>query len=506
MATPLKTAPVANAGAIQNGSTSSDANGDALTYTWALTGRPAGSTAALTNPASATPSFTADVAGTYVASLVVNDGQVNSAAATVTINAIATNATPVANAGTVQNVITASTVTLNGSASSDANGDSLTYAWTLTGRPTGSTAALANPTSATPGFTADVAGAYVASLVVNDGRVNSTAATVTINATVTNAAPVANAGAAQNVITASVVTLNGSASSDANGDALTYAWTLTSRPAGSSAALANPTSATPGFTADVAGTYVASLVVNDGRVNSTAATVTINATVANAAPVANAGPVQNVATGSVVRLNGSASSDANGDALTYVWTLTGRPAGSSAALANATSATPGFTADVAGTYVASLVVNDGKINSSGATVSVQALSPAIQLYSVSDGFFGGGETLTSLPYTSSSSQSKSSVCVGSGCATDVTVATFRLAAVGGNFTITGLTAVNQTTGSNVVPSFTGLTQNQAIGAGTSSTFELRSPFTRGATVNLRYSFTLQETGQQFDYAVQLRTN
>ena len=195
------------------------------------------------------------------------------------------NLPPVANAGPLQNVTAGTVVTLNGSASTDAESDPLTFAWTLTSTPAGSTAVLVSATSAAPTFTADVAGVYIASLVVNDGKVNSTAATVTVTATVANAAPVANAGAAQNVVTGTLVTLNGSTSSDANGDTLTFAWTLTSRPAGSTAALASATSARPTFTADVAGTYVARLVVNDGKVNSTAATVTVTASQAPASNV-----------------------------------------------------------------------------------------------------------------------------------------------------------------------------------------------------------------------------
>ena len=80
-------------------------------------------------------------------------------------------------------------------------------------------------------------------------------------------------------------------------------------------------------------------------------------------------------TGTVVTLNGSASSDANGDQLTYSWTLTSRPAGSAAVLAGATTAAPAFTADLAGTYVASLIVNDGTVNSAPATVTVTAATP-----------------------------------------------------------------------------------------------------------------------------------
>ena len=72
----------------------------------------------------------------------------------------------------------------------------------------------------------------------------------------------------------------------------------------------------PTFTVDLAGNYVAQLIVNDGTVNS--APNTVNITTVNVAPVANAGPDQGgKALGSPITLNGSASSDANGDPLTY---------------------------------------------------------------------------------------------------------------------------------------------------------------------------------------------
>jgi hypothetical protein len=187
---------------------------------------------------------------------------------------------------------------------------------------------------------------------------------------------VANAGVAQNVTTGTTVTLNGSASSDANGDPLTYAWTLASKPGSSTAALTGATSAAPTFLADLAGTYVASLVVNDGKVSSTAATVTVTATTANATPVANAGVAQNVTTGTTVTLNGSASSDANGDPLTYLWTFASLPAGSTLTPgASSTTSIATFVPDVPGTYVLRLVVNDGKVNSSPATVVVTASAP-----------------------------------------------------------------------------------------------------------------------------------
>ena len=100
----------------------------------------------------------------------------------------------------------------------------------------------------------------------------------TTSPTGTNSAPVANAGAVQSVVFGAVVTLDGSASSDANGDLLTYSWAFTSKPSGSSTTLSSATVAKPTFTADVAGAYILNLIVNDGKVSSAVAQVTVTAT------------------------------------------------------------------------------------------------------------------------------------------------------------------------------------------------------------------------------------
>ena len=95
---------------------------------------------------------------------------------------------------------------------------------------------------------------------------------------------------------------------------------------------------------------------------------------ANPAPVASAGPDQNIPTGSLATLDGSGSSDADGDTLTYHWSLASRPAGSSAALSDSTVVNPAFTADVDGAYVVSLIVNDGAVDSAADSVTITAAS------------------------------------------------------------------------------------------------------------------------------------
>ncbi len=90
------------------------------------------------------------------------------------------NQVPVANAGNDLSVITGNQVTLDSSASTDADNDSLTYQWVLLSFPTGSTAFLNDSASVTPIFTADVDGNYVVSLVVNDGTVDSVSDSVIV--------------------------------------------------------------------------------------------------------------------------------------------------------------------------------------------------------------------------------------------------------------------------------------------------------------------------------------
>ncbi len=88
--------------------------------------------------------------------------------------------------------------------------------------------------------------------------------------------------------------------------------------------------------------------------------------------MANAGPNQDVYTGSLVTLDGSGSSDPDGDPLTYNWSFASKPGDSTATLSDATIINPTFTADIEGTYVITLLVNDGTLNSSTDTVTVIA--------------------------------------------------------------------------------------------------------------------------------------
>jgi len=178
---------------------------------------------------------------------------------------------------------------------------------------------------------------------------------------VINHPPVADAGPDQNIQATSQndvsVQLDGSKSSDPDNDLLTFSWTDQSNNVIGTTAVVQLT--VP------AGTYTFTLTVTDpGKLSSSATThVTITAPV-NHPPVANAGASQTLGctgqNGSVVTLNGSGSSDPDGDPLTYVWKdAAGNVVGTSAIVQRTLSS---------GTYTFTLTVTDtGGLNSSAAT-------------------------------------------------------------------------------------------------------------------------------------------
>jgi len=113
--------------------------------------------------------------------------------------------------------------TLSGSGSTDIDHDELEFAWSLTGSPEGSVAAISNSTSETAAFIPDIAGTYTFSLVLSDGEYSSNVAIAWMSTI--NRPPIAIAGENQSIHAGESFVLNGSDSSDPDNDELTYLWT-----------------------------------------------------------------------------------------------------------------------------------------------------------------------------------------------------------------------------------------------------------------------------------------
>jgi hypothetical protein len=180
-----------------------------------------------------------------------------------------------------------------------------------------------------------------------------------------NQVPVANAGADVEVYAGAGgvvnVELDGSESSDADGQELTYSWTWEIDGEVKTASGVSP------VVEFGRGEHVVTLVVNDGLEDSLSGEVVVK--VLNVGPVADAGQDATVYAGidgvASVELDGSGSSDVNGDALGYRWLLEGVEIGW------------GVNASVelaVGDYVVELVVFDGWDEDSD-TLAVTVVGP-----------------------------------------------------------------------------------------------------------------------------------
>lgn len=291
---------------------------------------------------------------------------------------------------------TGADVALDASGSSDAEGDALTYAWTLVSKPAGSAFALGTANTAKLSIKPDVLGNYVFNLRVTDSKSAFAEKSVTVTADNTPPNPVMVVNATytaqpvtQPALSVSVgagIVLDATGSTDADGDAVTTTWELIEKPAGSVAALV-VTGQSARFSPDVLGLYKVRARGADGKGAYAETIYQINA--ANTAPVnvirgavaVISRDTQTVPVGQPVVTSGILSFDEGGAKLSYAWAVDTRPSGSVAALAAATAAVPSFTPDVAGAYVLSLTVNNGrqsavaylKLNAVTSTSSVIAL-------------------------------------------------------------------------------------------------------------------------------------
>lgn len=254
------------------------------------------------------------------------------------------NTAPVADAGPDREVFAGTPFQLDGTGSSDADGDLLLFRWRQTAGPAATF--LDGTNTLTAQLEAPLLGAGVAStnllfeLAVDDLRSASLwPATDTVTVRVVRGTdpnpPVADAGPDRPVDEDALVTLDGSGSSDPNHEPLAFAWKFlgyapaTNLPPPAlfpNSATVQPQFRTPRFSRAGGLDMLFRLRVSTptGGIGEDTVTIHVNDSV-NEDPVANAGPDRTGALAETEHtqftLNGGGSWDPNGDALSYQWRL-----------------------------------------------------------------------------------------------------------------------------------------------------------------------------------------
>lgn len=323
----------------------SDSDGSIAAYTWSQLSGP--SIATLSNIATASPTASNLIAGTYMFKLKVtdNNGDINADFVKVTVSV---NVLPVANAGTDQTlVLPTNAVTLAGSAT-DPDGSITAYEWS---KISGSTATLTGITSSTLTASSLSAGSYIFRLTVTDnlGAARYDDVNVVVTTSTSNIAPVAGAGPDRLVkLPTDPITLFGTAT-DTDGTVVNFNWTKIS---GGACVFTSTTVLRPKVSGLVSGTYVFRLTITDDDGATASDDVTI---IADYPPVVNAGIDYTITLPTnAVTLTGSAT-DSDGTISSYLWA---KSSGPSATLTNKTTPTLTASGLSEGIYVFRLTVTD----------------------------------------------------------------------------------------------------------------------------------------------------
>ncbi len=322
-----------------------------------------GPNATISNGNNSTVTFSGLSAGVYQIRLTVTDNTGSAASDMVTITVVASNQSPVANAGPNREIkLPTNSLTINGSGS-DQDGTVTGYSWV---KISGGTATLTG--AGTPNLQATnlEEGVYVFELTVedNDGASDSDEMTLTV-LEADNQSPIANAGPDIALQLPTNSTNLAGQGTDPDGTIVSYLWEKLSGPF---ATLTNAGSPTASASNLVAGLYVFQLTVtdNDGATDADQMNVTVSA--ANQSPVVSAGPNQSITLPTVsTTLNGSAS-DPDGSINQYEWEqLSGPLAISISNSGQASTVINGLS--LAGNYVFQLTATDND----GATGTVETM-------------------------------------------------------------------------------------------------------------------------------------
>jgi len=339
-----------------------DTDGTVSSYSWSFGDG--------SNSSSQNTTHTYGSVGNYTATLTVTDDGgatgLNSVQIVVVSPPPSVNHAPTANAGPDTSVTQSQLsqgsvqVTLNGSSSSDPDGNALTFSWTQT---QGSFVNLMGGTTATPFFsvTTAVSGQTLGfQLVVSDGKLQSNPDTVLVVVEAapppTNVPPTAAIGATPTEGIAPLSVSFSGTGADTDGTVTNYTWNFGD---GSSANIQNPS-----HIFDSPGTFTVTLTVTDNGGATGSATKQIVVSAPNQAPTASIAASPSSGTAPLAVSFTASASDSDGTIVSYSWNFGDG--------STSTSTNPSHTYSAAGTYTATLTVTDngGAQASSAITISV----------------------------------------------------------------------------------------------------------------------------------------
>ena len=352
-----------------DGSGSSDPNGDPLTYAWDLD-----NDGLFDDGANATAAFAGVDDATATVGLQVSDGALTN---TATVAVVVHNVAPSVSAGVDQTIDEGGSANLAATFTDPGTLDThtATVNWGDGSAPEAAAVSEAGGNGSVAGtHTYAQDGAYTVTVTVtdDDGGVGSDTLTVTVR----NVAPVVNAGPDRGVITGEMVDLPPASFTDPgtlDTHTATVDWGDGTLAPGAVTEAGGNGSVAAGHAYAAPGLYTVTVTVTDDGGGHGNDTVKVQVGSGNAPPSANAGGPYAVDEGVSITLDGSGSSDPNGDPLTYAWDLD-----NDGLFDDGANATAAFAGVDDATATVGLQVSDGALtNTATVAVVVHNVAPSV---------------------------------------------------------------------------------------------------------------------------------